>query len=397
MARIYKKGKQSLYYFCLEIGRDKNGKRQRIVRGGFKLKKDAQAAAARLEAQICSGSISGKESAITLHEFLWNHWLQYHKDFIKPTTRKSIEFYLRRIDRFFGTKIQLRNVTASACQKLASELIVKDKLKRAVARQIMAYFRKAIQYAIRIEKILNSDPTKYVAIPRQRSDEWEAEHPSKPLYLEKDVLKAFFEKCSLEPRDFSYSMASIIMIYTGMRASEAIALQWEDIDFDECIIHVRHGCSYLKAGKFVVQTPKTKSSRRDIPIRQQLITELKNYRKQFLQFKMVNASRWYNSGYDFVLTSFNYPGRPFSVQSMEQWLQKINRRIGIDYLRPHLFRHTHVSLLAEELVPLEVISARLGHTSSEITRKIYLHVTKDSSNAAADGIENIMRRIRYGT
>ena len=42
----------------------------------------------------------------------------------------------------------------------------------------------------------------------------------------------------------------------------------------------------------------------------------------------------------------------------------------------HIFRHTHVSKLAEEGYPLSLITDRVGHSSSEITRKIYLHITK---------------------
>ena len=88
MARIYKKNNS--YYFSIEAGRDENtGKRQRIVRGGFKTKKDAQKAAIEIESKYNNHKIIVKQSDITLHDFIWNHWLEYHKQFIKESTLRN--------------------------------------------------------------------------------------------------------------------------------------------------------------------------------------------------------------------------------------------------------------------------------------------------------------------
>ena len=42
---------------------------------------------------------------------MWQHWLEYHKSFIKPSTLKSVEIHLKRIDRFFGEKVKLKDIT----------------------------------------------------------------------------------------------------------------------------------------------------------------------------------------------------------------------------------------------------------------------------------------------
>ena len=76
MARIYKKNNS--YYFSIEAGKDKTGKRQRVIRGGFKTKKEAQQVAAELETQIFNGTFIINQKQITLHEFMWQHWLEYH-------------------------------------------------------------------------------------------------------------------------------------------------------------------------------------------------------------------------------------------------------------------------------------------------------------------------------
>ncbi len=244
-----------------------------------------------------------------------------------------------------------------------------------------------------VEKILSVNPVENIEIPKPKNETV----VSKPLYLEKEVLKRFLEVSYLFKRDFSYHMASLVMIYTGMRVGEVIGLEWKNIDFEKRIIRVQQGYYYLGHGKYTIQTPKTKTSVRDIPIHNQLIVELKKYRKEFLAFKMANASRWENTGYDFVFTAYCCPGRPFSAQSLEHWLQRKGRLIEADYLHPHIFRHTHVSLLAEQGVSLEVISDRLGHISNSTTRKIYLHVTKSSRLTAAENFDKIMSEIQTGT
>ena len=51
----------------------------------------------------------------------------------------------------------------------------------------------------------------------------------------------------------------------------------------------------------------------------------------------------------------------------------LNKKVEIT---THVMRHTHVALMAEQRIPLDVISRRIGHANSKVTREIYFHVTK---------------------
>ena len=57
------------------------------------------------------------------------------------------------------------------------------------------------------------------------------------------------------------------------------------------------------------------------------------------------------------------------------------------HLTTHIFRHTHVSKLAELGVPLNVIKDRVGHESSDITERIYLHVTKNMKREMVEKLD----------
>lgn len=77
----------------------------------------------------------------------------------------------------------------------------------------------------------------------------------------------------------------------------------------------------------------------------------------------------------------NNNGNPIHTNSANKFLNRVRERTHIKKdISSHIFRHTHVSKLAEEGYSLEMISARVGHTNSDITRRIYTHVTKKSRN-----------------
>lgn len=96
---------------------------------------------------------------------------------------------------------------------------------------------------------------------------------------------------------------------------------------------------------------------------------------------------------DWIITrpaSYNLPERPLKLNTTDTFLRRTAKRLGIDKkVTTHYFRHTHVSNLADLDVPLRVIQKRVGHANSDITRQIYLHVTKHTSEKFIDMIDSI--------
>lgn len=75
MARIYKQNNK----WCFSINTKENGKRKRIVRGGFLREKDAKKAAREFENDLDSGKAILKQNNMTLHDYMYNTWFAYHK------------------------------------------------------------------------------------------------------------------------------------------------------------------------------------------------------------------------------------------------------------------------------------------------------------------------------
>jgi len=172
-------------------------------------------------------------------------------------------------------------------------------------------------------------------------------------YLEPSELKDVLSQL----HGMYYYLFSFLAL-TGCRIGEAAALTMEDI-----------GEKYISITKtdsgHGITEPKTETSTREIFIQPELaalLTEYKRWRMRFIMSK----------GFRTNLVFFTNNGNHMHRNIAESALRRIKSE---KHLHPHIFRHTHVALLAEQGIPLEVIARRIGHEGTGITKAIYYHVT----------------------
>lgn len=98
---------------------------------------------------------------------------------------------------------------------------------------------------------------------------------------------------------------------------------------------------------------------------------------------------------DFVFAQLNNnPGYPVYLKLIRVRIHRLLKLAGLnENLTPHSLRHTHTSLLAEADVNLEVIMQRLGHSDDEVTKNIYLHVTKPKKKEASQKFSELMSNL----
>ena len=161
-----------------------------------------------------------------------------------------------------------------------------------------------------------------------------------------------------------------------MRIGEVLALKKDDISED-----------YIKIDETYDKTRKAfddpKSTIRSIYIQNELrdfLTELKNLRD--IRLNLIPSVST-------DLIFFDDSGEPYSYNIVYKKIVKYSNEVLGRKLSPHVFRHTHISLLAAEGVPLETISRRVGHKNSNITKTIYLHVTNKMREKDNNAIKNI--------
>jgi len=165
----------------------------------------------------------------------------------------------------------------------------------------------------------------------------------------------------------------ILLALTAMRAGEALGLEWGDIDFDHCCIHIRRSAWYGR-----VQSTKSTTSAAPVTMPDKLATVLSEYKKQ-----------WKSNPQGFLFTTRN--GRPPSSNKVVEYqLWPILDALGIPRCGLHAFRHSVASFIVDAGYSPEVAQKQLRHTDSRTTLG-YIHlragITKQAMADVADSLE----------
>lgn len=173
----------------------------------------------------------------------------------------------------------------------------------------------------------------------------------------------------------------LLALQTGMRRGEICGLMWSDVDLKNHVIHVRHNAVFTNAQTEVSEALKTSAAVRDIPIPPTLQTALERA-----------------AGRDkshFVLHMEN--GKPLSQSSFSNLWELVRRRTVDDpaelgtvamnsrmvrsldfHVTPHLLRHTYITRLFEAGLDIKEIQYLAGHTTVDMTLRVYTHYQKES-------------------
>lgn len=164
----------------------------------------------------------------------------------------------------------------------------------------------------------------------------------------------------------SVAIGILTALQAGLRIGEVCALKWSDIDFETGIIHIRHTVARVPSHNsdsktmLIIDTPKTPSSLRDIPMPSSLKKVLTESYKSRKSEYVVSETK------SFVGTrTFDYQYR--------QLLKKNN----IQMFSFHTLRHTYATRCAEHGMDAKTLSRLLGHSSSTTSLNIYVHPSLD--------------------
>lgn len=388
---IYKRNSKKgfSYTYRIEAGIDpKTGKRKQLTKSGFKTAKEARAAAQPILNKLLLGE-NIIESNITFNEYA-AIWLADRKSNLKKSSQSNNLETIKIANRYFAN-LKMKSITPYMYQQFINHYGANVKLTTLKTRHVI--IKNIFNYAVKY-KLINSNPTINVEFPRKNMKKLDINS----LYLTKDELKnflIFLENKIYKSSGYFYPIC-VLLAYTGMRLGEACALTWEDIDFKNKSIFI-HSTMYAKNyNNYVKQdTPKTQSSIRKIYIDNFLITVLKKWRKKQLINRLQNGKNNKVDAENYVFTTIvahtnkEKAVLPIAVSTAFKYINK--KHLFPKHIHAHMLRHTHVSLLAEtRKVSLTDIQARLGHSSDEMTRRVYLHVTEKSKIDTARIFEEYM-------
>jgi integrase len=171
-----------------------------------------------------------------------------------------------------------------------------------------------------------------------------------------------------------------LMLETGLRRGEALALQWGDVDLERGEVRVWR--AWAKVGSKGAFTPlKTPTAKRVVPLPLGLLRRLKARREELLE--RLNPEE---------VDGLHLVGgvKPVDPDAFNHYLRRLAEKAGLGRVRVHDLRHTWATLALSRGIPLEVVSERLGHASPTITLNVYRHLLEEERRGYVLDLEDLL-------
>ena len=271
--------------------------------------------------------------SVTLGEW-YEYWLgTYIKDTVKQSTYASYRSYLNKHFCVLG-KILLKKLEPHTLQEFYNYKFREEGLSPKTLRNYHMALHKCLQQAVK-ERLLIYNPCDAVTLPS-------GEKPEIVVFTN-DQQRALVQ-ASYRHR---YGVFIRLNLCTGLRMGELLALKWEDIDFSTAQLHVRRTINRLakyeahdgeNKTEIVFGTPKTKNSRRTIPLTRTMVDELARWKQQQTQDKIRAGDKYTDDG--FIVT--NEFGHYFEQKTFKDYYDRLLKDADIGHFTFHALRHPYV-------------------------------------------------------
>jgi len=174
----------------------------------------------------------------------------------------------------------------------------------------------------------------------------------------------------------------ILALYTGLRIGEICGLKWEDINLDIKCLMVKRTIERIKCSTkeekyktiLITSTPKSETSNRIVPIPNFLITYLKKYKTDDNYYILSNSEKLYDP------------------RQYEAFYNRFLKSCNVNYSNFHTLRHTFATRAIESKMDLKTLSEILGHSSVEITLKLYVHPSYELKKKSIENLVTFMTK-----
>jgi integrase len=341
------------------------GKRQTryvTVRG---TKAQAQAEAAKIIAGAATGQYVDP-SRETVSQFV-ERWLRdWAASNVSNKTFTRYEQLLRKhlCARWGNSPVQrLRAGDLQAVYAAMAQEGLADQTRLHVHRVIHRMLRHAQQWGVVVVNVAAA-----VDAPRVKAREIEV--------LDPPQVQAVLQTLRGRPL---YTVAAVLL-GTGLRRGELLALRWADVDLDSATLRVEQALEETKRGGLVFKAPKTRHGRRTVTLPPSTVSVLRDHWKTQQELRLaLGFGRTSADGLVFA----DWDGSPRLPHTLTQQWRKAMRRTGLSRVSLHSLRHTHASTLIASGLDVLTISRRLGHATPVLTLGTYGHLFKTDDRAAA--------------
>ena len=376
---IKKKNGATVYRANVYLGVDQvTGKKAKTSVTGRTRKEVKQKAKHAQDDFKSNGCTVTKVVPVKNYQELAELWLDSYQLTVKPQTFIATKRMLyNHLIPIFGT-LKLSRLSVSYIQSFINDLST-QLVHYAVVHSIN---RRVLQYGVALQ-LLPFNPARDIILPKQPKRENKAIKFIAPEDLK--TLMGYMEKLAYKKYGyyFDYVLYSVLLA-TGCRFGEVVALEWSDIDLENGTISISKNYSRLLD---LIGTPKSKAGVRAISIDKKTVNMLRLYKNRQRQLYM-------ESGVCVSSVVFATPTKEY--QNMATRQDALDRRcteIGIPRFTFHAFRHTHASLLLNAGISYKELQYRLGHATLAMTMDIYSHLSAEKEKEAVSYFEKAMNSL----
>ena len=361
--------------WCYRYSYDDNGTRRFKSSQGYATKDLAQRALVAELAKIHQNATVDSTDTVAQYLTAWLDRLS-KSGTVKRTTVVARTGHLNRYVIPRIGQIQLNKLKPQHVAALYADLVNAGRINNAKSsglsaksvRDIGSTLVKALNDAIKFE-LLNRNVAKGVELPRY-------EKPDITPYDEAQV-RQLLEHANRTGDYFAPIWR--LLIVSGMRRGELCGLKWSNVDMVDGTITISETRLNVD-GQIIVETPKTRQSRRTVSLDSGTIGELAKFHNLQDDAK-IRLGSWHS---DYVLTDLD--GQPVNPERVSRLFKRACANAGLPVPRLHDTRHTAVTLGISSGVPIHVVAGRVGHANVTTTLNTYSHFLPRADKLAADVI-----------
>ena len=329
---------------------------------------------------------------------------QYADDVFMPakslelaeTTRASYQSFIDLHIKPAIGDILLKDVTPVLIKTVLNDFQLSGKSVRST-QYLYTVMNLIFQMAF-MDDSISMNPMLKVPKPRKPKDAVMKEESEKTL--DADTLLYVLDCVTKEPLKWQAFMN--LAADTGARRGELTGLQWDDIDLDKGTIRIEQNLQYTKDKGVYIAKPKN-GKKRLVDIGEDTVAILKAYKKSLqpqeeeeaspvvsiAEYRKKKENKKPLSVWVFPQAGSDSPMHP---DSPTRYFKKFGERYGIENFHPHILRHTSASLaITEANADIVSVSARLGHSDTAVTLRMYAHATDESIRKAGQGLRDALK------
>ena len=285
-------------------------------------------------------AIKGEYTKVPKLKDVIDEWQDSHDKEINYNTQQCYIAPIKNIKEYFGNK-KLDEIQAIDVDRFIRTLYQEYKWAKQTLKLRLIVLNQVYDYAM-VCGYVNYNPCTAVKVPAKAGKKKRDLPPSSEVEIIKESVNDEF------------GLFPFLLLYTGCRRNEALALRYEDINWDDKIITINKTVIFVDGKPTIQDHTKTDAGNRTVPLLPPLENVLPKKKKGII---------------------FEFEGGYYTRSKFDKSWNRFRKEHGVK-LCAHQLRHAYATILYEAGIQFKDAQLLMGHNSSEVTQEIYTHISE---------------------